>query len=109
MPRFFVDAECIDGEKIIIRDKDAFHIARSLRMAVGDSIDVSDGTGMEYLCRLESIHDEECVASVVESRRSERELPVSVTLFMALPKGDKLELVVQKPMRLSSSVTAKTP
>ena len=103
MPRFFVDAECIDEGKIIIRDKDAFHIARSLRMAVGDSVDVSDGSGMEYLCRLESIHDEECVASIVEARRSERELPVSVTLFMAMPKGDKLELVVQKAVELGAS------
>jgi 16S rRNA (uracil1498-N3)-methyltransferase len=72
-------------------------------MAVGDGIDVCDGSGAEYSCRLSRIRDEECVAEIIESRISSRELPLDVTLYMAMPKGDKLEVVVQKAVELGAS------
>lgn len=103
MPRFFVDRAAIGEGEIYITEPDARHIARSLRMAVGDALDVSDGEGMEYSCRLTRIRDEECVAEIIESRLSEREPPVEITLFMAVPKGDKLETVVQKAVELGAS------
>ena len=102
MPRFFVDPADVGEGEIIIRDKDAYHIARSLRMAVGDGIDVCDGSGAEYACRLTRIRDEECIAEVIEARESRRESPVGITLFMAMPKGDKLEVVVQKAVELGA-------
>lgn len=103
MPRFFVQPTDIGESEIYITGQDARHIARSLRMAVGDGIDVSDGEGREYSCRLVRIRDEECVAEIVESRISRRESPVEITLFMAIPKGDKLETVVQKAVELGAS------
>lgn len=102
MPRFFVDPADVGDGEIVIRGGDAYHIARSLRMAVGDGIDVSDGSGTEYVCILSRIRDEECVASIVEQRISKRESPVRITLFMAIPKGDKLETVVQKAVELGA-------
>jgi 16S rRNA U1498 N3-methylase RsmE len=52
MPRFFVSKDLISDSTATITGKDAFHIARSLRMAVGDEIYVSDGESHEYLARL---------------------------------------------------------
>ena len=103
MPRFFVDKEYIKEEKIIISGSDAHHIARSLRMAEGDSVTVSDGEGMEYECRLSRIRDEECECEILLKSPSERESPVYITLFMAYPKGDKLEVVIQKAVELGAS------
>lgn len=103
MPRFFVAPDAIGDTEINIVGADAHHIARALRMAVGDAIDVCDGSGMEFSCRLSRIRDDECVAEIIESKPSSRELPLNVTLYMAMPKGDKLEVVVQKAVELGAS------
>ena len=102
MPRFFVDKDCIVDGVVTITEPDSRHIARSLRMAVGDDLIISDGEGLDYKCRLSRIRDEECLAEVVEVEQSSVESPVKITLFMAMPKGDKLETVVQKAVELGA-------
>ena len=66
MPRFFVRQERVKDNKISIIGDDAHHIARSLRMAVGEEITVCDMQGNEYACRIESFdEDREVIASVL--------------------------------------------
>ena len=103
MPRFFVDKNAVDGEGVMIKGDDARHIARSLRMAVGDTVTVCDGTGTEYHCTLARIRDEECECRILDTRQGQSEPPVEITLFMAYPKGDKLETVIQKAVELGAS------
>ncbi len=102
MPRFFIDitSDSINWPEIVITGDDARHIARSLRMAVGDEIVACDKEANEYRARLTKIRDEECTAEILESYRATSELPVFVTLYMAFPKGDKLETVIQKATEL---------
>ena len=102
MPRFFVAKEYIKEENIIISGADAHHIARSLRMAEGDEVTLCDGEGMEYQCILSRIRDEECIAEIRESCPSVSESPTEINLFMAYPKGDKLETVIQKAVELGA-------
>ncbi len=103
MPRFFIDPEAIRDGEITISGDDARHIARSLRMAVGDEVTACDGGGTEYLCHLTKIRDEECTAEIVSKSKSRAEPKHRVTLYMAYPKGDKLETVVQKAVELGAS------
>ena len=100
MPRFFVDKNKIEENRILIDGADAHHIARSLRMAEGDEAIICDGMGGEYRCTLTRIRDEECECSIIEALDSGAESPVSITLCMAYPKGDKLETVIQKAVEL---------
>ncbi len=99
MPRFFVSKDAI-GDEITVTGGDAYHIARSLRMAVGDEITLSDGEGGEYLCRLTKIRDDECAATVISRGEARGESPIRITLYMAYPKSDKLELIIQKSVEL---------
>ena len=103
MPRFFVNNEDIDNGKIYISGEDAYHIARSLRMAVGDSVTVSDGEKYEYECKLLKIRDELCECEIISYAEGKSEPPVKITLYMGYPKGDKLEQVVQKAVELGVS------
>ena len=103
MARFFVTKENITDNQITITGGDAFHIARALRMAVGDEITVCDENGTEYLTRLSRIRDDECTADIISEQAGSTESPVDITLFMAYPKGDKLETVVQKSVELGAS------
>lgn len=103
MPRFFVSRDAIEDNTITIKGEDAYHIARSLRMAAGDRVTLTAGEGVDYLCRLEKIRDEECLCEIIEERTSASESPVKITLYMAYPKGDKMETVTQKAVELGAS------
>ncbi len=103
MPRFFTPSDNISDDVITIKGDDAHHIARSLRMAEGDEITVCDMHGYEHTCRLTRIRDEECECQILSSKKGETEPPVRITLYMAYPKGDKLETVVQKAVELGAS------
>lgn len=96
MPRFFVPKENCNEGLLRITGDDAWHIARSLRMAVGESITACDEEGTVYECVLKTIADEAVTATVSESHASESESPVRVILYQALPKGDKMDVIVQK-------------
>ncbi len=103
MPRFFVPSDQIEDGRVRILGDDAYHIARALRMAVGDTLTVADMRGGEHLCRLLSIRDTECLLEILESREGTSEPPIPITLYMAYPKGDKLETVIQKAVELGAS------
>ena len=103
MPRFFTPSDLMEDGIIRIKGDDAFHIARSLRMAEGDTVTVCDMHGVEHTCRLTRIRDEECECEILESKSGETEPPVHITLYMAYPKGDKLETVVQKAVELGAA------
>lgn len=103
MPRFFIKKDQIEENSLYIVGDDARHIARSLRMAVGDEITVCDGEGFEYSARLSKIRDERCEADVIEKKASEREPKSKISLFMAYPKSDKLETVIQKAVELGAA------
>ena len=103
MARFFTKKDNISDNQITISGNDAFHIARSLRMAVGDEITVCDEDGTEYISSLSRIRDDECIADILSTKAGSTESPIHITLFMAYPKGDKLETVVQKSVELGAS------
>ena len=103
MPAFFADKDKIGETGIEIVGDDAFHIARSLRMAVGDALTINDGEGMSYYCKLTRIRDDACECEILSSAPSKAEPPVKITLYMAYPKGDKLETVIQKAVELGAS------
>ena len=102
MPRFFTPSQNFDGNKVIITGEDAYHIARALRMAVGDEITVADMQGREHNCRLIKIRDEACECEILSTSEGKTESPVEITLYMGYPKGDKLEVVIQKAVELGA-------
>ena len=104
MPRFFIDHTQIDDTKVVLRGDDAHHVARSLRMAVGDEITVCDREGKEYLCRICGFEEDRAVfAEILSGVESTNEPPCRIRLFQALPKGDKLDTVIQKAVECGAS------
>lgn len=99
MPRFFT--EHIEESEAYITGDDARHIGRSLRMRLGDEI-ILCRMGREYVCSIKSISDEQVVCRVLSSHRTLAEPDIKLTLFQAVPKLDKLELIVQKATELGA-------
>ncbi|MCI8956601.1 MAG: 16S rRNA (uracil(1498)-N(3))-methyltransferase [Eubacterium sp.] len=102
MYRFFVEQEQIGEQSVSITGKDVNHIKNVLRMKVGETVLVSDGSDREYVCVIRQFHDDEVVADIEDVNGQTRELPIQVTLFQALPKGDKMELIIQKMIELGA-------
>ncbi len=99
MPRFFVQLDNIDPSlgTVEITGEDAHHISRSLRMARGEQITVCDMQGREYACVIRDFLDDSRVtAEIVSESECESEPPYRVILYQGLPKGDKLDSVIQK-------------
>ena len=104
MPRFFVRQNAVSEGQICLSGEDAHHIARSLRMAVGDALTVCDMQGNEYDCTIDSFLDDKEVRVRIEATRApQNEPPCRIRLFQALPKGDKLETVIQKAVECGVS------
>ncbi len=103
MPRFFVKVPNEAPKEITLTGDDARHIALSLRMAKGQTVTVSGNDGKEYLCELTDIKPECVKMSVLSTDENLTEPPCIVTLYVALPKGDKLDLIIQKATELGVS------
>ena len=99
MYNFFVDEGARVGDSFRISGKDHNHICNVLRMQVGDTFLVSCA-GTSSLCRLKHIEEAAVLAEIMEENYRNTELPVRFYLFQGLPKGDKLELIIQKTVEL---------
>lgn len=98
MRRFF--AEKIEKPLVTIRGDEAYHMRKVLRMAAGDFFVLFDGSGTEYVCRIESVDEDGLVASVGEESAAVREPSVRITLYQAVLKKDNMDLVLQKATEL---------
>ena len=98
MVRFFVSPEELAGEQLVLADENAQH-AKVLRLKAGEQVLVCDGEGQECLCE---ITDSSFTLQILERRASTTEAAVQVSVYMAFPKADKLEHVIQKATELGA-------
>lgn len=100
MYRFYIDKKNIDGDKINITGSDVNHIKNVLRLEKGSWIIACDGDGTDYVSRIIDI-DGHCVKLGVEKvQETDTELKTRLVLFQGLPKGDKMDFVIQKTVEL---------
>ena len=103
MYQLFVEPGQIDVEnrRVVIEGGDVNHIKNVLRMKAGEEIAVNNGQdGREYRCGIVSLHEDRIICQLRFIKEDSVELPVKVYLFQGLPKGDKMELVIQKAVEL---------
>ncbi|KAB2333920.1 16S rRNA (uracil(1498)-N(3))-methyltransferase [Bacillus mesophilum] len=101
MQRYFVKESAKD-EYFTITGDDQRHISKVMRMAPGNFIICVDSKGNSAECEIAEITDEKITAKIVKWIEGSPELPVQVTIVSGLPKGDKLELVIQKGTELGA-------
>lgn len=103
MYQFFVDNDQISNHQIAIIGSDVNHIKNVLRMKVGDEVAISNGKdGNEYRCIIEELRENEVLCKLQFVKQAGVELPSKIYLFQGLPKGDKMELIVQKAVELGA-------
>lgn len=101
MFQFFVDPAQINDTSVIIGGADYNHIKNVLRMKPGEEVNVYNGVdGKEYRCQIDSFGEEEVFLTVRFIKEENHELPSRIYLFQGLPKGDKMESIIQKNVEL---------
>ncbi|HEY8443661.1 MAG TPA: RsmE family RNA methyltransferase [Clostridia bacterium] len=96
--RFF--AEYTDDDIIILKDQEHHHLANVLRLQTGEQVAVCFNDGYDNICEIIEIKKNHAVLKRLSREKNQNEASVDLTLFQAAPKGDKLDLIVQKSVEL---------
>lgn len=96
MHRFFVTPDAVKGNVVTITGDDVHHITRVLRLGRGDLISVLDGTGAEYEVAIAEVREGAVFGEIMRVAARASEPGAEITVVQGLPKGDKMDLVVQK-------------
>ena len=102
MYHFFINQDQVEDDLIRIIGPDVNHIKNVLRMGAGEEVLISNGVDKDYLCEVTSVTSQEVTARILTVEEGGRELPARITLFQGLPKGDKMELIIQKAVELGA-------
>jgi 16S rRNA (uracil1498-N3)-methyltransferase len=102
MQRYFATYTAAD-DAFQITGEDYRHIVKVMRMKEEDQIICVTEDQRSALCKITNISDEHVTAHVVQWMEESVELPVKVTIVSGLPKGDKLDLIIQKGTELGAN------
>ncbi len=100
MQQFFAQPSQVRGGRIYLEGEDVNHIKNVLRMKPGEEVRISDGQGGRYLCCISGYAGGGAVLDIIGELEENTELPSQIWLFQGLPKGDKMDLIVQKAVEL---------
>lgn len=98
MQKLFVDN--IDGDVVVLDGESARHIGKSLRMKVGDMLTLTNGDGNDYGCQIEEVTKDTVTLKVCYKQASNSEPSCKVTIYQGVPKGSKMEDIIQKCVEL---------
>ncbi len=101
LTRFFASPDVISSDVITLEGDNAAH-AKVLRLKEGEKVIVCDGSGTEALCEIVALGQGSLTLSVIRRTQSSSEPSVRVSVYMAYPKADKLEHVIQKATELGA-------
>jgi 16S rRNA (uracil1498-N3)-methyltransferase len=101
MTKFFTE-EILPIETSTYRftGEDARYLTDVLRIRPGESLTLCDGAQTDFLLSVDGIESRTVITSVVSSTPNSTEPPYQVTLYQALVKGDKMDLIIQKAVEL---------
>jgi 16S rRNA (uracil1498-N3)-methyltransferase len=107
MRRFTLTRERIHGDRVTFDPQESRHMARVLRLGPGDVVIAGDGAGRDYTVRLETLGDT-ATGTIVGVSANEAESPLALTLVQGVPKGDRMEAIVQALTQLGVHRVAPT-
>lgn len=102
MHRFFADRSQFSENTVRLEGDDVKHISRVLRLRCGDKISVCNKESQDFVCTLSEIGKDYALAQIEESMANGNESELCVTLYQGLPKGDKMDYIIQKSVELGA-------
>ncbi len=103
LTRVYVDARLEAGGSFALPPDTGAHLAKVLRARSGDPIVLFSGDGREYTGAIESVRGSKVTASVGRGAAVDRESALRITLIQSVPRGDRMDFIVQKATELGVS------
>jgi 16S rRNA (uracil1498-N3)-methyltransferase len=103
LTRVYVEAALTSGSMVELPSDTASHLAKVLRARSGDELILFNGDGREFNGAIETVRGSRMSASVGDSRPVDRESPLAITLVQCVPRGDRMDFIVQKATELGVS------
>jgi 16S rRNA (uracil1498-N3)-methyltransferase len=100
LTRVYVQASLEPGASFELPADTGAHVARVLRARAGDALILFDGSGREFDGEVESVRGTRVGVAVGPARSVDRESPLAVTLVQCVPRGDRMDFIVQKATEL---------
>ncbi|MBO0453299.1 16S rRNA (uracil(1498)-N(3))-methyltransferase [Candidatus Enterococcus murrayae] len=100
MQRYFIDQAY--QPTVEITGESHHHMSRVMRMTAEDQVFLVFNDQTAIKARITAIDNEKVMLEEVEKERLQRELPIQITIASGFPKGEKLELIVQKGTELGA-------
>ena len=100
MPRFFVPQRDVTDGKARLQGGEFRHLQRVLRLREGDTVTLFDDAGIEHQGVIVSLSPRVATVRITASAAPARESPLAVTLYQGVPKGRKMDLIVEKATEL---------
>jgi 16S rRNA (uracil1498-N3)-methyltransferase len=100
LTRVYVEAALTAGAIVELPRETASHLAKVLRARSGDPLVLFSGDGREYAGAVESVRGSRVTASVGNGAEVDRESPLAITLVQCVPRGDRMDFIVQKATEL---------
>ncbi len=101
MHRFFIPQ--LYAAEMVIKDVDAKHISKVLRMQPGDKIQVVSDDGVTAIAEIVSLQADNVVVKCLEKLAESHEPSVKITLAQGLAKGEKMDFIIQKAVEMGAS------
>ena len=98
--RVYVETELTSGNAVELPAETAAHLAKVLRARSGDELILFNGDGREFSGSIEAVRGSRVSAFVGDARPVNRESPLAITLVQCVPRGDRMDFIVQKATEL---------
>ncbi|MCL9847925.1 16S rRNA (uracil(1498)-N(3))-methyltransferase [Ralstonia solanacearum P673] len=99
LPRFYIDSPLAPHTTVTLPESVARHI-HVLRLAVGDDVQLFDGSGLEFRARLDAINRRDATASLADATQPDTEARYAITLAQGIAGGDKMDWLIEKAVEL---------
>ena len=106
LTRVHVDAPLATGTEVVLPESAAAHLARVLRLGMGDECVLFNGDGHDYAARIVAVGKRELRVAVTAGSKVDNESPLAITLLQGVARGEKMDLILQKATELGVSAIA---
>lgn len=100
LTRVYVEAALLPGSLVELPADTAAHLVKVLRARSGDEVILFNGSGLEFNGAIDAMRGSRVSVAVGDSRLVDRESPLRVTLMQCVPRGDRMDFIVQKATEL---------
>jgi 16S rRNA (uracil1498-N3)-methyltransferase len=101
MSRFFIKDEDIFGDNIFIyNSEDINHIKNVLRCNIDDTLILNNGKCIDFFVKINDFRKDQILTKIINISESKTESTLNIILFQGIPKGDKIDFIIQKSVEL---------